>query len=240
MKKHFKWVTILFTIIAGFYGLNAAVIFFAQPANLQQGEHIEVAGKYGTVSIVLVDELKAGGLGTLASGAKGYVNVMSPEPTIYLEASMFKGVPTRASYMYKHEMFHVLEKQLVADKVGGYPSYENPLLSFSYYFNMLKLNNDLASFLPSDNEDAEVASPFSGLEIAADCYAQDLEFVGQPMQYLGSVGCNAEQRYIVFGLLSKRWPEPLTVEQKKEAVDRWNASEQQLDNKKTKGKFEGK
>jgi hypothetical protein len=221
MRKLFKIFAGLFFTVAGIYALNAGIIYFAQPANIQQGEsNIKVAAEYGNVSIVFLEDLKAGGLGNLATGAKGYVNVMSPDSVIYLNKSTYTKAPTQTTYIYKHEFAHILQKQLVAKTVGGYPSYENPWISFSYYFHLLKLNNDLANLMPQDNHDAVVSSPFSGLEVSADCFAQQREYVGKPMQYLGSVGCNAEQRYIAIGLIVERWPEPLTDEQKQEVKDR--------------------
>lgn len=220
MKIFLKTLTIIFGLFAGIYGVNAAVIFFTQPSNIQQGQTVHVDAEYGSISIVLVKDLKSGGLGVLSSGAAGYVNVMSPEPNIYLNETQFKTAPSRNSYIYRHEFAHVLQKQLVASKVGGYPSYDNPLISYRYYFELLKLNQDFMNVMPKDNHDAHVSSIFSGLELSADCFSQLAEYVGKPMQYIGSEGCTPEQRYMSIALISGRWPTPLTPEEKIVAYER--------------------
>lgn len=205
-------VTIL-AIIAGSYGLNAAIIFFAQPANLQEGAREEISAKYATVSVVLLKDLKAGGLGSLSSGTTGYVNVLSPEPRIYLDGSEYETPPLQSTYIYQHEYAHILQKRLIAAKAGGYPSVLNPFISFSYYGQLLKLNQDFEELMPDGNQDAHSHSLFSGLEIAADCFAQP-NTPDEPLTYVGTNFCSEEQRYISRYMIIDRWPAPLTLEQK--------------------------
>lgn len=200
-------------ITAGLYGINAAILFFAQPANLQQGVPEKVASQYGTISVVLLDDLKAGGIGNLASGTTGYVNVLSSSPTVYLNGMEYKEAPNQSSYIYRHELAHILQKELIAEKAGGYPSVSNPWVSFSYYGELLKLNHDFAETMPKGNQDAYRHSLFSGLETGADCFAQ-ADIPDEAMTYVGTEFCSSEQRYISLYMLTERWPSPLTEEEK--------------------------
>lgn len=199
-------------IIAGLFALNAAIIFFAQPANIQAGEKVEIATQHGSVSIVLLDELRAGGLGNLASGTTGYVNVLSADKVIYLDGSQFDKAPMQNTYIYRHELAHVLQKELIAEKVGGYPSIGNPIVSFAYYAKLIQMNNDFSSLMPQDAHDAREHPLFSGLETAADCFAQR-EKEPVPLTYIGSTVCTPEQQKIALALLSARWPAPLDDEE---------------------------
>lgn len=202
--------------VAALYGINAAILFFAQPVNVQAGEKEVVATQYGSISIVLLEDLKPGGISNLPSGISGYVNILSPEPTIYINGTEFKKPPVQTHYLYKHELAHVLQKELVAKKVGGYPSVSNPFVSFAYYYTFIKLNSDFNAVMPEADEQAMVHSSFSGLELSADCFAQK-DGQSEPMAYLGGTECNPEQRYIALSLLSERWPSPLTETEKKKA-----------------------
>jgi hypothetical protein len=125
-----KAFLVLLAITAGLYGINGAIIFFAQPANLQQGAREESRSQYGDISVVLLENLKAGGIGNLSSGTTGYVNVLSSSPTIYLDGTKYKEAPAQSTYIYQHEMAHVLQKELIARKAGGYPSVANPFVSY--------------------------------------------------------------------------------------------------------------
>lgn len=199
--------------IAGLYGLNAAILFLAQPVNVQAGEKEVVATQYGPISIVLLEDLKPGGISHLPSGISGYVNILSPEPTIYIDGDEFKKPPAQTHYLYKHELAHVLQKELVAKRVGGYPSASNPIVSFAYYYTFIKLNADFDAAMPKADEHAIVQSSFAGLELSADCFAQK-DGQAEPLAYMGNSRCNAEQRYIALSLLSERWPSPLTEAEK--------------------------
>lgn len=200
----------------GLFGLNAGIIFLAQPGNIQAGEKEEVVTQYGTISIALIDGLKPGGLGKLSSGTTGYVNVLSPEKTIYLDGSEYTKAPMQSAYIYRHELAHILQKELIAKEAGGYPSMGNPLVSFNYYYKLLQLNHDFAQVTPEADKDAVRDSAFAGLERSADCFAQNT-IQEEPLTYLGSSFCDTEQRYIALSLLSERWPAPLTEEEKLES-----------------------
>lgn len=201
---------------AALFGTNAGIIFLAQPGNIQAGEKQEIVSQYGTISIALIDDLKAGGLGKLSSGTTGYVNVLSPDPVIYINGSEYENAPLRSEYIYKHELAHVLQKELIAKEAGGYPSIANPLVSFTYYYKLLKLNHDFAQVTPEADEDAILHSPFAGLERGADCFAQPVT-PEDPLTYLGSSFCDTEQRYIALSLLSERWPAPLNEKEKEKS-----------------------
>ena len=209
-------ITTLLTIVGVLYVVNCAIIFFAQPANLQQGAREKDISQYGDISVVLLENLKAGGIGNLSSGTTGYVNVLSSSPTIYLDGIKYKKAPEQSSYIYQHELAHVLQKELIARKAGGYPSVANPFVSFAYYGQLLKLNNDFDVLMPKGNQDAYRHSPFSGLESGADCFAQS-NHPEEVMTYIGTDFCSPEQRNIALGLLSNRWPAPLSDEEKVEA-----------------------
>lgn len=202
--------------VSGLFGLNASIIFLAQPGNIQAGEREEIVSQYGTVSIAFIDDLKAGGLGKLSAGTTGYVNVLSPEPVIYLNGTEFEKAPRQSAYIYKHELAHILQKELVAKESGGYPTVSNPIVSFTYYYKLLQLNHDFTQLTPEADHEAIRHSPFAGLERAADCFAQKID-QEDPLTYLGSSFCNPEQRYIALSLLSERWPAKLTEEEKQKA-----------------------
>lgn len=207
-----------------------------QPTTIQHDPDVHINETYGTIEVALVDDLKSGGIGPASTEVIGYVDVMSPEPIIYFNKDRYFKAPPRNSYMYRHELTHVLQKEMVAEKAGGYPSVWNPVKSYTYYYYLLKLNYDLAKVMPTDNHDAHEHSMVSGLEVSADCYAQKVEYIGKPMQYLGSVGCNAEQKYIAMALISGRWPTPLNDEEKAEAYKRFEAQNNRLTTSKEAGK----
>lgn len=203
--------------VSGLFGVNAAIIFLAQPGNLQVGEQNEIVSQYGTVSIAFIDDLKPGGLAKLSAGTTGYVNVLSPEPVIYLNGKEFEKAPPQHSYIYKHELAHILQKRLIAKEAGGYPTVENPFVSFAYYYKLIQLNHDFARATPVANHDAILHSPFTGLEGSSDCFAQQSD-QENPMPYLGSSLCNPEQRYIALSMLTGRWPTPLSENEKQLAA----------------------
>lgn len=204
-----RWIVAGLLAVATLFGINAAILFMVQPATAGSGEP---AAQYGDVSVMLVKELKAGNLGEQSPVVTGYVNVLSPEPVIYLNKDVHPEVPPQTSYIYRHELAHVLQKRLIAEQVGGYPSLTNPAVSFAYYYQLLRLNSHYASLMPKASHDAHSQTHFSGLEISADCFTQR---TGQqePLTYAGSSFCNDEQRHIALALLSERWPTPLSVEE---------------------------
>jgi hypothetical protein len=201
------------TAVALLYGANAAVIFFAQPVNVQNGETVSMDTQYGTISVAIIKGLKSGGVGSLSSGTTGYVNVLAEEPTIYINGDAYDKAPERDSYIYRHELAHVLQKKLIAKRAGGYPSVWNPAVSFAYYKQLLDMNSVFEQSMPKGNSDAYRHSQFAGLETGADCFAQGNLPEG-PLTYIGSDYCTPEQREIALSMLEERWPEPMTDEEK--------------------------
>lgn len=204
----------LIGLIVSLYAVNALIIFSFQPSNFQLGGEAVHSHDIGTNEIFGVEDLKSGGLGVIAFSAGGYVNLLEEEPRIYLNSSHID--PSDLStddYVYRHEFAHVLQKELVAETAGGYPSYLSPIQSFRYYYELWRLNRDLEELMPP----MELPSPVPGLESAADCYAQPASDPENPVyhraQYLGDGSCTAEQRKIAIGLIAGKWPAPLSEEE---------------------------
>lgn len=197
------------------YGLNAAIIYFTQPVSVQTGAEQQEHSSIGTNKVVSIEGLLSGGVGLWSKASLGYVNVLSEEPIIYVNGDYLKGedVLNANDYLYKHEFAHILQKELLAERSGGYPSYWNPISSGIYYFNLLKLNSDLEALMPAVRED-EGWIPFPGLEAAAECYAQPYSDPEKQVYfqapYLYPDHCTAEQQKIAMRLFGGHWPEPLS------------------------------
>lgn len=201
------------------YLLNAAILFFFQPVDVQTGTaSVTKTQEFGGFKVLTVPHLRSGGIGGWSAEAGGYVDMLSPDETAYVNPHIAGDNLTQTSYLYRHEFTHVLQKRLVAKVSGGYPSVWNPVRSTIYYVNLIRLNNDLEKLMPKMNEDQQVVA--KGLESAAECYAQPYsekseEAVYYKAPYIFPRYCNAEQVAIATKLFSGKWPKPLTVEEKK-------------------------
>lgn len=219
MKASRKIATGIVGLIVTAYALNAAVIFFTQPVSVQNGAETHEHSKIGFNEVISIEGLRSGGIGLWSKASLGYVNVLSEEQIIYVNGDYAddENPLGQTEYLYRHEYAHILQKRLIAERSGGYPSYLNPIASSVYYFNLLQLNGELAALMPPVRED-EGWIPFPGLEAAADCYAQpysspeEQAYFQAPYLYPGH--CDAEQEKIARGLLSGRWPQPLTEEER--------------------------
>lgn len=215
MKRLRKIIGSFVALVLVAYGLNAAIIYFTQPVSVQQGAEQQAHSSIGTNKVISIEGLLSGGVGLWSKASLGYVNVLSEEPIIYVNGDYLKeeDLLTANDYLYKHEFAHILQKELLAERSGGYPSYWNPISSGVYYFNLLKLNSDLEALMPAVRDD-EGWIPFPGLEAAAECYAQPYSdpekqvYFQAPYLYPGH--CTAEQKKIAMKLFGGHWPEPLS------------------------------
>lgn len=219
-----KILVTLGAVVGGFYLLNALVIFFFQPVSVQTGAELEPIAQFGKTEIFRVDELRSGGIAGLSIEAGGYVNMMSPERIIYTNSNLVPGNIIQNDYLYKHEFAHILQKQLVSEVSGGYPSYSNPIQSSIYYYNLIRLNNDLVELMPALNDESAGSLLAHGLESAAECYAQPHSSIDQDpvffkAPYLTPGHCTAEQKNIAIRMFTGHWPAPLSEAQKAELVE---------------------
>lgn len=204
--------------IGAVYLLNAAILFFFQPVDVQSGTaSITKTQEFGGFKVLTVPNLRSGGIGGWSAEAGGYVDMLSPDETAYVNPHIAGDNLTQTSYLYRHEFTHVLQKQLVAKVSGGYPSVWNPVQSTIYYVNLIRLNNDLEKLMPKVNNHQQVIA--KGLEAAAECYAQPYSSKHEPTlyykaPYIFPEYCNAEQVTIASQLFSGKWPKPLTAAEK--------------------------
>lgn len=200
----------VFLVVVSFYGLNALLISGLTPvfeANSGVADHA-----HG----VLANDLSIRPLGVPVASPAGYVNMAEEDARIYVDPSVrFLSERLRDDF-YSHETAHLQQKALVAKVSGGYPSYENPLVSMVYFANLLRLNSELADFMPP--LPADVPTLLSGLEAAADCHATPTVSYSAPTAfhrgaYLQDAHCSAEQRAIALQVAAGEWPhKPLAAE----------------------------
>lgn len=212
--------------IAAVYLLNAIILSTSAPKNVAVGEKEIATNNISTLKIVFYDDLVSGGIPIfgLNAEAAGYVNMLSSDETIYVSSDNMKNFDQN-NYLYKHEFAHILQKEMVAEKTGGYPSVSNPWLSFKYYYNLHMLNNELQKVMPETVEDSEYLWFMTdGLEAAAECYAQPASELGKPpvyydAQYLVDGYCSAEQKRLSITLISTdEWFSPVLPEKEKEQL----------------------
>lgn len=195
-------------VVGGVYGVNAAFIYFMAPANVQRGgAGVEVASIGGT-RVVSFDDLHSGGVGFLGWDrfASGYVNFASPDSVIYIDKLWASNFSQKSS-LYQHELTHVLQKQMIAERVGGYPSYGDPVRTFRYVFALKELNDSLRDSMPAVKDNGEVNFMTSGLEASAECFAQPYSSVtSEPVyyvaHYLKDGHCSNYQRRLAITLFS--------------------------------------
>lgn len=187
------------------FGFNASVIYMGQPVNVQNKQTMEHIDHYDEVAIVMVDDLQSGGFGTLSLGITGYVNVFSPEMVMYVDSDIAEMPLAKRAYIAEHEYAHILEKKMIAEQVGGYPSMDNPWRSFAYYYKMLELDSFYASVMPAVEDSESSFTVVSGLETVADCFAQ-VPGEHNPLFYIGRDDCTQEQRDVALALRNEVWP----------------------------------
>lgn len=177
MRKFVKWLVLtpLF-VVALAYGINAFIVTMSSPYNVKAGEVDTQVQEIGDLRVLAYDDLTSGGLSILGwhVHSSGYVNMLAEDSTIYISSDHVEGFQQNA-YLYKHEFAHVLQKKMVAEETGGYPSVSNPWRSFVYYYNLYRLNSALRDVMPEvvdNDEDTNSWFMTDGFEAAAECYAQ--------------------------------------------------------------------
>lgn len=206
MKRWALWIAGVLTVLVGaLYGVNALILFMVQPVNVQAGDMGEFAERYDGVQLIVLDDLKSGGVGNLAMEAMGYVNVLSSEQVIYVDRTVAEKSSSYVDYFINHEYAHVAQKKLIAQEMGGYPSVDNPWFSMAYYAKVLELNSTLDSLMPVA-EGVDDHSAFDGLEKMADCAAQSPENADRKLEYVGHAQCNYKQKWTALAVEEEIWP----------------------------------
>lgn len=153
------------------------------------------------VNIDSLNKLNSGGIGGLSTETRGYVNFFDNKDTIYVS---LKNEPSPAiDYVIAHESGHILQKKIIAKASGGYPVWWNPIQSFIYYANLLKLNNDLSSYAPKSAENQSMV-PY--IETNADCLAQTANTYLQRRSYVGQNYCSSSQYAAAYVIKAGEWP----------------------------------
>lgn len=199
-KKVRVMIYFLVGVVSLCYIVNAVVIFLFSPGNIQGNDepsaHIVEHNNVGeeVKDFVVYDGLKSGGLGVFGWNADptGYVNMISDDSTVYVNNSAKDRIfednqDGYYSTFYRHESAHIKQKEMIAKKSGGYPTWKNPLQSFKYYKNLYKLNKTLESVMPNIKENSKTSwFATKGLEASADCYAQPLSYLEKPIIFKAS------------------------------------------------------
>lgn len=212
--KIFQWIkkiALILTVFISFvFIFNIILIKCFNPGDLQLGAEKYVNQKFGTVTIYTTENLRSGGIGTAFSAeTPGYVNLFEPDKNIYLRKSTvedyYGGKLQRKSFLYKHEKAHIEQKEMVANKAGGYPELYNPITTVKYTYYLFKLDSYYKNIMPEfqDNKTAL----FRGLESAADCRAipkdQTDAYTGR---YIKPEQCTEKQRLEAFKGISGEYP----------------------------------
>jgi hypothetical protein len=205
---------------------NAAIISIAVPGNSQAGDEPILIKTIGDMEILSYEELTSGGIGVFGwnTRASGYVNMLSSEPIIYANAE-HAGNFRQSLYLYRHEYAHVLQKEMIAHKSGGYPEVTKPWQSIKYYYNLVKLNEALRDSMPQIDHNTTSWFLTEGFEASADCYAQPRSSIKEDpvyynSDYLENDHCTAEQVRLAITLINpEEWFNPvLSDEELKEIV----------------------
>lgn len=191
----------LFALLA-VYGLNALILLAFMPHGTPSG-----IDEYRDAEVELHETVHVG-FGPFEVEAAGYVNMTSTDRSFYISDVLSDDHGIWETTAYSHEYFHLIQRDLVTESAGGSPSYLDPLRSFGYYFQLLRLNADLAELMPAPAHEL----PFTGgLEGSADCYAQPRGTADAPAQYTGVYIrenlCTPEQVWIVDQMAQGSWPE---------------------------------
>lgn len=210
-----KILTTLGTCFVLIFVLNIVLIQIGKPAFL--GKHYTlpdtklsndsaqyIAGGSNNktkVNINSLDKLNSGGIGGLSTETRGYVNFFDNKDTIYVA---LKDEPSPAiDYVIAHESAHILQKKVISKASGGYPVWWNPVQSFIYYINLLRLNNDLSNYAPNSAVNESMV-PY--IETNADCLAQTANTYPQRRSYIGYNYCSSSQYAAAYAIKNGEWP----------------------------------
>lgn len=182
------------------YGVNALIIFATTSSSVQAGEPSVTLREENNLKILGYDNLQSGGIGLIgwSVDAAGYVNMVEEDNVIYVSNEKWNTESTN-DYLYRHEYTHILQKKMIAEESGGYPSLWDPIQSAKYYYNFIRLNNELAEVMPEVDYTSGILPITNGLEAAAECYAQPYSSMDEDptyykAHYLVDGYCNAEQK----------------------------------------------
>lgn len=166
------------------------------------------------IEMQFVSRATSGGILGVGSAVEGYVDMASPDPTLILTVDSYN--MTSLAY---HEAGHVIQKRLIADEVGGYPSTMDVGLSASYYSALAKLETDLVSLTPKlayDEKGEGKATMFPGIEASADCIGQLLGWKTSPTNILpgqyAERQCNVRELATANAMLNGEWPTEANTE----------------------------
>lgn len=213
-KETHKWINVSINLISVLvtivFSFNAFFINSFTPGSIQTGHQSQLYKKFGTVSIYSAENLSSGGLGPLSIGTIGYVNLLEEERNIYISKKKIKktGI-NQTHFLYRHEMAHIEQKSIVADKAGGYPNWSNPIRTAKYIYYLFKLDSDYKKVMPKISSHYHGKVIFEGLETAADCRALKKDKTDEHEGYLNYIGnkqCTATQRAIAYNAISGEWP----------------------------------
>lgn len=140
---------------------------------------------------------------------EGYVNVSEEDATIYLNTDYHS--TEMLGYIMVHEYAHVLQKRLIASLVGGYPENSNPVTALAYYDMLLKLNDELSTYVPDWGENLDKYMEFNAtvipnVERNADCITHALGMWPQEYSYIGWNWCSDEQLGAAYSIINGEWP----------------------------------
>jgi len=212
IKKVLKFSTVIILgfIVAAYSG-NAALLYFTSPANERYNEQFTHVDTFGTINILSYENLKSGGLSLGSADASmhfsGYVNLLESEKNIYIDDT-WGAVPGFRNYaIYDHELAHILQKEMIAERSGGYPSYANPIRTFKFVKNLLELDSEFSKVMPKPENVNEVGLGIMNLETAADCYSQPAVRLskvneGTTLTYVGEQECTRVQEHLALKLIN--------------------------------------
>lgn len=185
-----------------FYGINGLILGLFEPHGIESGS----GGSYQGADVELYETVTVG-FEPFAVEAAGYVNMTSDEHSFYISDRLEGEAPRWIPTAYSHEYFHLIQRDIVTGAAGGKPSFLDPLRSYIYYFQLLKLNYELEVLMPEPTEDLPLSA---GLEASADCYAQPRGSADSPAYYKGvylkGQLCSPEQAWIVDQMVAGNWP----------------------------------
>lgn len=194
-------LTTLFALLA-IYGANALILLAFMPHGTPSG-----IDEYRDAEVELHETVHVG-FGPFEVEAAGYVNMTSTDRSFYISDVLHDDHSIWENTAYSHEYFHLIQRDLITEAAGGSPSYLDPIRSFGYYFQLIRLNADLETLMPTPAHDLPMTA---GLEGSADCYAQPRGSADAPAHYTGVYIredlCTPEQVWIVDQMAQGHWPE---------------------------------
>lgn len=184
------------------YGLNGLILGLFEPHGVESGS----GGSFQGAEVELYETVTVG-IQPFTVEAAGYVNMVADERSFYISDRLEGEAPRWVPTAYSHEYFHLIQRDLAEEAAGGKPSLLNPIRSYIYYFQLLRLNSDLEALMPPTAEELPVSA---GLEASADCYAQPRGSAASPAYYEGvyikGQLCSPGQVWIVDQMAKGDWP----------------------------------